>query len=180
MVIGPSPDPDDPGGDLREEAIDRAGQGPPRGWEAGGRVDELIDFVAMTKPEISTDDIWPIIDANISSGLIDSPRTPSAIGPAMRRAQSRGVLEQTNRTKSSSREVTHGRPIAVWRVSDSSWRSPDAVILRSSPRWSDARPEAGGTSRVGEKMDDSIRLKEADLQLLRETLEEQQRQLERD
>ena len=180
MVFAPPPDPDDPAGPAREDAIDRAAQGPPRGWERGGRVDELIDFVAMTKNEISTDDLWPIIDANIEAGVIDAPRTPAAIGPAMRRAQSRGVLEQTNRTKSSSRSVTHGRPIAVWRVTDVAWDSDEAVRLRNTPRWSDARMEAGGISRVGEKMDEAITLKEADLQLLRETLEEQQRQLERD
>jgi hypothetical protein len=73
--------------------------------------DACVLAAARKKPEITSDDVLAEIES-----LPDPPETHnlSAIGAAMRRACSVGILRGTNRVKRSERPEKHGNRQNVW------------------------------------------------------------------
>jgi len=93
---------------LRDEAIER-------GWQ--NAADKFRDHslqaiivLAETKYEFTTDDVWEYFGDN----EINSTHDGRALGGAMKRAESLGLIIPTDRFVSSERASCHRRPVRVW------------------------------------------------------------------
>ena len=96
-------------GDLfRDEAIDRVEENADREWRKLALA--TIEDSAWIFRTITTDDIWTILDRSIYS-----THDNRAMGAVMRKAQTNGWIEPTDRVVKSTRAVCHSRPIRVWR-----------------------------------------------------------------
>jgi hypothetical protein len=73
--------------------------------------DRCLVTVARRQRELTSDDVLAEMER-----LPDAPETHnlSAIGPAMKRAASDGILTSTNRVMRSVRSVKHGIRHTVW------------------------------------------------------------------
>ena len=90
---------------LRDEAIARVAANAPEGW-----IDSAVNAIrhlALTRTNINSDDIWPLVVA---------PPEPRAMGAAFQEAARRGIIRKTDRVVASSRPECHRRPVAVWEV----------------------------------------------------------------
>lgn len=92
------------GARLREAAIARVDNAADAEVRADAR--RAISVVARQKPEITTDDVWQEMRLR--------PAEPRMLGPAMRWAANRGIIEHTDRTVLSVLPQNHRRPVRVW------------------------------------------------------------------
>ena len=166
------------GDDARDDAMDRAARDPPRGWEPGGLADRVISIAAERKREITSDDIWPLIEEQIEAGNMEPPRTNAALGPLLKRAQKNGIIQPTMMPVKSKDEVRHSRRITVWRTTDDHWNTERAIEMRNIRSF--PIDELGGVSQTGRDMDDAIETKQTKIDAMRASLAEEQRQLEED
>src|SRR5689334_16130981 len=70
----------------------------------------IIREIAETQPELTTDDVWPLIEK--------SPwdtHEPRALGPIMIHAAKRGWITATDRAVKSNRKECHHRKIQIWQ-----------------------------------------------------------------
>ena len=91
--------------ELTDEAIHRVAANAPEGW-----IDSAVNAIrhlALTRTNINSDDIWPLVVA---------PPEPRAMGAAFQEAARRGIIRKTDRVVASRRPECHGRPIAIWEV----------------------------------------------------------------
>ena len=103
---------------VREEAIARADAGPSEEWKL--HCAKTIEYAAMCKPYITSEDVW---DAGLRIPDGGSP-DGDALGPAMRRAAKAGFIEATDRVSTeTNRPQRHNNPKRVWR----------SLIYRPSP-----------------------------------------------
>lgn len=70
-----------------------------------------IATAAAQQPEITSDEVWTILEAvDITSFL-----HPNAVGAAFRRAAGNGLITQTSRFRKSSRVSARRRNVQIWR-----------------------------------------------------------------
>lgn len=73
---------------------------------------KAIKWLCEHKSEFTTDHVWQVL----TKVKVPEPKEPRAMGAAMRRAQSMGLVVATDRTVKSTRPDCHRRPVTVWRV----------------------------------------------------------------
>jgi hypothetical protein len=128
-------------------------------------LDELIDFVAALNREWTTDDLWPILEANMEADLLGEADR-RALGAAMTRAAARGIVFDTGSKTPSTRR--HATPIRVWRTTAQHWRSGESREARIAGRIPAVTSRLD--SVIGDKRD-RIEENEATLERLRAELE---------
>ncbi len=70
-----------------------------------------IATAAAQQPEITSDEVWTILEAvDVTSFL-----HPNAVGAAFRRAAGNGLITQTSRFRKSSRVSARRRNIQLWK-----------------------------------------------------------------
>lgn len=89
----------------RDRAIAQVAANAPAGWLEDGML--AIRSLALTRAEITSDDIWPLVEA------VPEPRL---MGALFREAMNRGYIRRTDRVRKSIRPECHCRPIAIWEV----------------------------------------------------------------
>lgn len=97
------------GENLKAQAIDRVelSQG-----EWVQKAIKAIRWLCKHKQEFTTDHVWKVLQ----KVNVPEPKEPRAMGAAMRRAQSMGLIFATDKTTKSVRSDCHRRPLTVWRV----------------------------------------------------------------
>jgi hypothetical protein len=93
----------------RDEALDRLEKAHEIWLEIA---ESIIHWLAITKQEFTTDQVWSRLERRGEEGI---PREPRALGALMTRAKRQGVIRPTDRTVLSCRPQCHCRPIRVWR-----------------------------------------------------------------
>lgn len=95
-------------GDLfRDEAIDRVEENADREWMNWALF--LIRLIAGQSSVLTSDDVWESLLG------YNTTHDNRAMGAVMRKAQTNGWIEPTDRVVKSTRAVCHSRPIRVWR-----------------------------------------------------------------
>lgn len=89
----------------RDRAIAAVAANAPPGWIEDGLL--AIRRLALTRSEITSDDVWPLVEA------VPEPRL---MGALFKEACSRGYIRRTDRVRKSTRPECHCRPIAIWEV----------------------------------------------------------------
>ena len=93
---------------LSHEAIER-------GWNNSAlkfrdNAFQAIVVLAETEDEFTTDDIWEYFSDN----KLELNHDGRALGGAMKRAESMGLIAPTDRFVSSERPACHARPVRIW------------------------------------------------------------------
>ena len=70
-----------------------------------------IATAAAQQPEITSDEVWTILEAVAVTNFLH----PNAVGAAFRRAAGNGLITQTGRFRKSSRVSTRRRNVQVWK-----------------------------------------------------------------
>jgi threonine dehydrogenase-like Zn-dependent dehydrogenase len=92
----------------RDDAIGRADANASDDWKRAARW--AIVSVASTRSELTTDDVWAVLDR---TGYGTHERR--ALGAAMRAVAAEGVIASTGTYRKSERPESHARPVLVWR-----------------------------------------------------------------
>lgn len=98
----------DLGAKLRDSGIRRSFDG--AGQEFAEAADAAIRYVARDLGRFTTDDVWKIL----GKGFDDINR--QAMGGAMKRVESAGLIEPTSEWRQSTRPACHCRPVRAWKV----------------------------------------------------------------
>lgn len=70
--------------------------------------DEIIERLALTQPEVVSDDVW-------EAGLGPNPTGSStALGPRFRNAAKKGLISKTGRARRKALESCHSSPMTIW------------------------------------------------------------------
>jgi hypothetical protein len=77
----------------------------PEEWKAHAM--RVITRVAKKQPYFTTDDLW-------AAGLRPAPNN-SALGPALRRAASYGIISVTPAARKAERPERHGTFVPIWK-----------------------------------------------------------------
>lgn len=92
--------------EARDEALGRVEANADERWKAEALA--AVRHLARMLPEFTTDDVW--------ARLGDSyPHEPRALGAVMKTAAAAGLIEPTDRIRTSHRPECHARPVRVWR-----------------------------------------------------------------
>jgi hypothetical protein len=75
------------------------------------RVYVAIATAAAQQPEITSDEVWTILEAVAVTNFLH----PNAVGAAFRRAAGNGLITQTSRFRKSSRVSARRRNVQVWK-----------------------------------------------------------------
>lgn len=95
-------------GDLfRDAAINQVEENADLGWFNEALLS--VEVTAWVEKEFTTDEVWERMTKT------DQTHDNRAMGAVMRKAQSKGWIEPTDRVVKSNRAVCHSRPIRVWR-----------------------------------------------------------------
>lgn len=89
----------------RDAAIDRLEVAYDRWIESAV---EVIRRLAQSRRDFTTDDVWDGL-----RGM--EPPEARAMGAAMRRAKSLGLIDKTGKYENTRRTGCHARPVPVWR-----------------------------------------------------------------
>jgi hypothetical protein len=96
----------------RDRALDRVEKATTVAWLAA--VTLIGINVARAKRELTTDDIWEVIDKRVEDGFLTPHREPRALGAIMPKLARDGFIEKTNRVQQSIRPQCNARPVAIW------------------------------------------------------------------
>lgn len=91
--------------EARDEGLANLSSYVTSAWFAEARAQALI--VALSKAELTTDDIW-------LTGLSE-PTEPRAMGPVITSLVKDGILSPTGRFVRTARVSRHAAPIAIWK-----------------------------------------------------------------
>jgi len=91
---------------ARDEALTVVDAGAPADWKAAAL--DAVRHLARMLPEFTTDDVWVRLRGN-------APAEPRALGAVMQHARALGLIEPTDRIRTSARPECHARPVRVWR-----------------------------------------------------------------
>jgi hypothetical protein len=88
-------------------ALDRVETHANPAWKE--RVNATIARLAHAHAEITTDMVWASLGDDVAT------HEPRALGPLMKSAATRGLIEKTARTTQCTRPVRNGGDVRVWR-----------------------------------------------------------------
>jgi hypothetical protein len=91
-----------------DDALERVEQSADEKWIKAA--DYAVSHLALRKPEITTDDVWDVLD-----GLDVETPEHRAMGAVMLRAAKAGFIERTDRTTKTRRPSRHKGDVRVWR-----------------------------------------------------------------
>lgn len=94
---------------ARDEGMARVDEGVSEEWKA--IADDAVDQVARLHYEFIVDEVWEVLD----HWGVERPRDSRAIGPRMTAAKDRGIIEPTDRFRSSKQPTSHATPRRIWR-----------------------------------------------------------------
>lgn len=89
----------------RDAGMQAAVDGATPEWKHAARA--AVRRVAAEMAEFTTDDVW--------ATDLPMPREPRALGPIMNSLAKEGLIEITDRTRTTVRAVAHAGPKRVWR-----------------------------------------------------------------
>lgn len=90
---------------LRDDAIQRVERAADPAVK--DEAERAVRAVAAEKHELTSDDVWERMRLR--------PEEPRMLGPVMKNAERRGLIQYTDRTQLSSLAQNHRRPVRVWR-----------------------------------------------------------------
>jgi hypothetical protein len=93
---------------ARDEAIATVDEHAEEIWKLAAL--DVVYELARERDYFTTDAVWYLLDKR----GIDPPHEERALGAVMRKAQIRGWIESTDRTKKSVRRRCHARDLRVW------------------------------------------------------------------
>ena len=94
---------------ARDEAIEQVDAHAEQVWKAAAL--DVVHEIAQHRDYFTTDAVWWVLDQRD----VDPPHEERALGAIMRRAQSQGWIEITDRTRKSVRRRCHARDLRVWK-----------------------------------------------------------------
>ena len=117
----------------REVGMARVDAAADEDWKA--HADTALKEVCETRGEFTTDRVWSVMGYALDED--EKEVTPTAMGPVMRRGQSKGWCAPSGRTKPSARSTNHRRQITVWKS-----------LIVNGPQSHSPCPTCGGTGKV--------------------------------